>query len=95
MSLKVKNFAVLEDYRIRVTFSNGDTCVVDLKDSLSGEIFEPLKDKNFFKKARLTEWNVIEWPNGADFAPEFLYEMARIGGQKSAGFDAASRRKSA
>jgi hypothetical protein len=39
-----------------------------------GEVFDPLRDPSYFAQARLTEWTV-EWPNGADFAPEFLYAM--------------------
>lgn len=77
MILKVKAFEVLKGFQIRVTFNNGDTRVVDLSNELNGEIFEPLKDESYFKKAYLTEWNVIEWPNGADFAPEFLYKIGK------------------
>jgi hypothetical protein len=77
MILKVKAFEILKGFQIRVTFNNGDTRVVDLSNELNGEIFEPLKDESYFKKAFLTEWNVIEWPNGADFAPEFLYKIGK------------------
>lgn len=40
----------------------------------SGEVFEPLKDPAFFRRVRLNpETGTVEWPNGADLAPEFLY----------------------
>jgi hypothetical protein len=77
MILKVKNFSIVDDFKLKVSFNNGETRIVDLSNDLSGEVFEPLKDKNFFKKAYLTEWSVIEWPNGADFAPEYLFEVGR------------------
>ncbi len=51
---------------------------MDLSSELTGEVFEALKDPDFFKKAYLTEWNVIEWPNGADFAPEYLFKIGKI-----------------
>jgi hypothetical protein len=52
--------------------------VVDLKDELYGEVFEPLKRIELFKRVKVNhDTNTIEWPNGADCAPEFLYEIGR------------------
>jgi len=49
---------------------------VDLSRELYGKVFEPLKDLELFKQVRVNEeTSTIEWPNGADFAPEFLYEI--------------------
>lgn len=67
----------MNDYQLKITFSNDETRIVNLANELHGEIFEPLKNPDLFKQAYLTEWNVIEWPNGADFAPEFLFEIGR------------------
>jgi len=47
---------------------------VDLASELYGQVFEPLKDKEFFKSFEL-EGHTLSWVNGADFAPEFLYEQ--------------------
>lgn len=77
MILKVKNFSIADDFKLKVEFNNGEIRLVDLSNDLMGEVFEPLKEKSFFRMAYLTEWNVIEWPNGADFAPEYLLEIGR------------------
>jgi hypothetical protein len=74
----VKKAEYLEGYKIRVTFDNGESKEADLAPFLHGEIFEPLKDINYFKKFRLSpDIDTIYWENGADLAPEFLYEIGK------------------
>lgn len=76
MFLHVTRVKYLEDYKLRLTFSNGATKDVDLKDELYGEVFEPLLNLKIFRQVRVNpNTNTIEWPNGADFAPEFLDEI--------------------
>lgn len=65
----------LDGYRLQLTFSDGLTQNVDLKDELWGEVFEPLKDMKNFQNFKLNPFT-IEWENGADFSPEFLYLLA-------------------
>jgi Protein of unknown function (DUF2442) len=60
------------DYRIKLEFDNGETRIVDCEPWLKGDIFQPLKDKNYFQKFFVDGWS-ISWPNGADIAPETLY----------------------
>ncbi len=61
-------------YKIALTFNDGVHKIVDFTHRLCGEVFEPLKDIEFFKKFRLSYYT-IEWENGADFAPEYLYSL--------------------
>lgn len=74
MFLEVINAKYLKNYELLLSFNNNEQKIVDLKDKLNGEIFEPLKDVEFFKKFKIN-FNTIEWENGADFAPEFLYQI--------------------
>ncbi len=70
---------VLRPYVLRVPFADGLVRQIDLEGELRGEIFEPLKDPTYFAKASLDpRLGVVTWPNGADFAPEFLYRAGRV-----------------
>ncbi len=63
------------DYRVWLKFTDGVEGEVDLESELWGEVFQPLKDKARFAELSLDkELETIVWPNGADFAPEFLYQ---------------------
>ena len=78
MFLHVARVRCIGEYRLEVEFNDGMVKEVDLKDELYGEVFEPLKDMEFFRKVAVdAETNTIAWPNGADFAPEFLYEAGK------------------
>ena len=63
-------------FRIRLTFNDGTAASVDFEGWLSGPVFEPLKDVVYFRGFFLDGGTVV-WPNGADIAPETLYEAAQ------------------
>ncbi len=69
----------VRDYLIHLRFRDGIEGDVDFRNELYGEIFEPLKDRDFFRQFSVhAEFHTLTWPNGADVAPEFLYEKARL-----------------
>jgi hypothetical protein len=70
--MKVIDAIYIRDYLIAFQFQDGTRKVIDFKNELWGAVFEPLRDINVFKKFKLNYYT-IEWENGADFAPEFLY----------------------
>ena len=74
MFIEVVKAEYLDGYRVKLLFNNGETKVVDLAQSLNGSVFAPLKDIGYFKNFSI-KFNTIEWENGADFAPEYLYEI--------------------
>jgi len=78
MFLHVTHVLYLRDYQLRLEFNDGKAKELDLRDELYGEVFEPLKDIELFKKVFVNhDTGTIEWPNGADFAPEFLYDAGQ------------------
>jgi hypothetical protein len=76
MLIKVTEAFYIDDYKIHLTFNTGEQKLVDLEDQLWGEMFEPLKERDTFARFTLNDFT-IEWPNGADFAPEYLYEIGK------------------
>lgn len=78
MFLHITDVTYLDSYRLRLRFDDGSFKEVDLKNELYGEVFESLNDLKFFCRVQVNrETNTIEWPNGADFAPEFLHEIGQ------------------
>ena len=69
----------VQGYTIRLRFSDGTEGQVDLGEELHGEVFEPLKDQAVFRQFSVhPEFHTLCWPNGADLAPEFLYEKVQV-----------------
>ena len=79
MILHIKEAKYLHDYLIWLRFNDGIEGEVDLSSELEGEVFGPLKDINKFKSFKVDPiMQTIVWENGADLAPEFLYENMKI-----------------
>jgi len=72
--LRVTDAEYMNDYMLMLSFSDGVKKRVDLAPYLTGEVFGPLKDKKLFIQYALTPIT-LEWVNGADLAPEFLYKI--------------------
>ena len=67
-------------YRLWLRFDNDVEGEVDLEPMLSFDgVFAPLRDENYFAQVRVDpELATLMWPNGADFAPEFLRQRVRV-----------------
>jgi hypothetical protein len=65
------------DHRIRLGFADGTVKTVDFRPWLRGPVFQPLHDPAYFRRFFLEAGTVV-WPNGADIAPETLYEAPSV-----------------
>jgi hypothetical protein len=71
----VRDVTYVSGHKLLLSFEDGSVRLVDLEHELDGEIFEPLKDINYFKTAHVNpDLDTIVWDNGADMSPDFLYE---------------------
>lgn len=71
-SLTIKQVKYLGTYILLCTFSTGIVKKVDLSPLLKYPAYEDLKDENKFLQFGLDD--TIFWANGADIAPEWLYD---------------------
>lgn len=74
----------LPELRLRVKFFDGTCGEVWLRSFLesprvSGTIFEPLRDPEIFRQV-IVELGAVTWPNGADLAPDAMYDAIRTTG---------------
>lgn len=72
MLLKVVDVSYVGNYSLMCTFNDGIVKLVDLSPLLQYPAYQELKDENAFKRFGLD--STIFWSNGADIAPEYLYE---------------------
>ena len=71
--IRIVDVDYIENYTLLLTFSNGERRVVDCLPLLKTKMHEPLKNMDNFIQFGLTHWT-LQWYNGVDFAPDYLYE---------------------
>ena len=65
------------EFRIHLTFNDDLQGTIDLQSWLEGPSFEQLKDRAYFQRFFIDGGTVV-WPNGADIAPETLYDGVKL-----------------
>lgn len=78
---RVTAVSALPDARLSVTFVDGTTGKVEMdaflrNPGLDGTVFEPLRNPVIFAQARVV-LGAVQWPNGADLAPDAMYDAIR------------------
>ena len=75
----IVNAELRENYQVFVEFNNGVSGIIDFKEKLDNDhrqVIRDLLDLNKFKTVKV-EIDTLCWDNGADFAPEYLYEKVK------------------
>ena len=78
MIIHITSAKVVDSYSLVLTFDDGVKKRVNLRSELYGPVFEPLRDPSYFAKAFVDpDSRTVTWPNGADFAPDYLDELGQ------------------
>ena len=72
MNPRVSKAIPTEEYKLLLTFTNGEQGTYDCSDLLSFGVFQELRDINYFKKVAVQQGTVF-WPNEQDICPDTLY----------------------
>jgi hypothetical protein len=90
----VTDASYLDGYKLQVRFENDEVRNVDLGKHLDGPIFELLKDLSYFKQFEVNhDIDTVVWPNGADFSPDFLYEIGETAGETIHSINAGAQKE--
>jgi hypothetical protein len=73
MNPRVTAVVATGDFKLQITFANGDVGVYDCEHLLDFGVFTELRDINYFKRARV-EGRTVVWPHEQDICPDTLYE---------------------
>ncbi len=72
--VKVLDIRTLEEYKLWLRFSNGETGVFDFSPLLKYDGFASLRDKEVFSRVEV-EYGVPIWNGGeTDISPKYLYD---------------------
>jgi hypothetical protein len=79
MNYDVIEARYLGGFVVWLRFRDGTAGEIDLAPELFGPVFEPLRDPAVFSQFTIHPlFETLVWPNGANFAPEFLHDNVRV-----------------
>ena len=74
MIVHINAATVVGPHSLELVFDDGLRKRVNLRQELNGLVFNPLRDPAYFAQVSVDpDSRTVTWPNGADFAPDFLY----------------------
>lgn len=75
MYVGIISVKAMQDFKLLITFDNGEIKLPDMKPYLDTGIYKELKNIEIFNSVRVS-FDTIEWSNGADLDPEEIYKMS-------------------
>ena len=73
MNPRVKSVVATDDYRLRLTFTNGEVGTFDCSHLLEFGVFREFQNIAYFVRAYVVD-GTVAWPNEQDMCPDTLYE---------------------
>ena len=67
----------MDDFKLALLFSTGEMRIFDVKPLFTFGRFHELADVSIFRKVRVA-YDTVEWENGLDLDPEYLYEHSTL-----------------
>jgi hypothetical protein len=75
MGPKIAKVEPLEDWKLHLTFENGEEGIFDMEPLRYG-VFARLDDLAYFRRVRIVD-GCIEWPHGQDLHYDMLYHESK------------------
>jgi hypothetical protein len=76
MNPRVQSVTPEDEYKLRLTFTNGEVRVYDCSHLLDFGVFKELQEVAYFRQVRAVLGTVV-WPHEQDICPDTLYEDSR------------------
>ena len=73
MNPRVQHVVPKDDYKLQLTFTNGEVGIFDCVHLVDFGVFREFKEVGYFRRARV-EHGTVTWPHEQDICPDTLYE---------------------
>lgn len=74
---RVSTVEPIGNYKLALTFTNGEQRIFDAKPLLSMNVFKLLQNREIFNSVKVSHGSIL-WPNGIDYCPDTLYQESTL-----------------